>query len=174
MQKPIPPMSLIPQPGQLVHVRQRRSLVEDVTLPPIVGDATLVELAGVDDDTQGQPLQVLWEHELDAEILSGEAWTTLGQRGFDPPARFMTHAIRDLAPRFEHRLFLSATPHNGHSNSFSALLELLDPQRSCRGGAGAQGATGRGDGAPTQGGFTRGQGGGLLQKPGSSLGTIDF
>ena len=41
--------------------------------------------------------------------------------------------MRELAPRFEHRLFLSATPHNGHSNSFSALLELLDPQRFCRG-----------------------------------------
>ena len=38
--------------------------------------------------------------------------------------------IRDIAPRFEHRLFLSATPHNGHSNSFSALLEILDPQRT--------------------------------------------
>jgi SNF2 family DNA or RNA helicase len=38
----------------------------------------------------------------------------------------ITRAIRDLAPRFEHRLFLSATPHNGHSNSFSALLEILD------------------------------------------------
>lgn len=45
----------------------------------------------------------------------------------------ITKAIRDLAPRFEHRLFLSATPHNGHSNSFSALLELLDPQRFTRG-----------------------------------------
>jgi len=29
----------------------------------------------------------------------------------------------------EHRLFLTATPHNGHSNSFSALLEMLDQQR---------------------------------------------
>jgi superfamily II DNA or RNA helicase len=45
----------------------------------------------------------------------------------------LTRVIRDLAPRFEHRLFLSATPHNGHSNSFAALLELLDPQRFCRG-----------------------------------------
>ncbi len=45
----------------------------------------------------------------------------------------ITRAIRDLSPRFEHRLFLSATPHNGHSNSFSALLEILDPQRFCRG-----------------------------------------
>ncbi len=44
-----------------------------------------------------------------------------------------TKAIRDLARRFEHRLFLSATPHNGLSNSFSALMEILDPQRFCRG-----------------------------------------
>jgi hypothetical protein len=40
-----------------------------------------------------------------------------------------TRAIEALAPRFEHRLFLTATPHNGHSNSFSKLLEILDPQR---------------------------------------------
>ena len=45
----------------------------------------------------------------------------------------LTRAMRDLAGRFEHRLFLSATPHNGHSNSFSALLEILDPTRFCRG-----------------------------------------
>jgi SNF2 family DNA or RNA helicase len=44
-----------------------------------------------------------------------------------------TKAVRDLGERFEHRLFLSATPHNGHSNSFSALLEMLDPQRFTRG-----------------------------------------
>ncbi len=44
-----------------------------------------------------------------------------------------TRAIRDLSQRFEHRLFLSATPHNGHSNSFSTLLELLDPYRFTRG-----------------------------------------
>ena len=40
-----------------------------------------------------------------------------------------TRAIEALAPRFEHRLFLTATPHNGHSNSFTKLLEILDPQR---------------------------------------------
>ncbi len=44
-----------------------------------------------------------------------------------------TRAVRDLGNRFEHRLFLSATPHNGHSNSFSTLLELLDPYRFTRG-----------------------------------------
>jgi hypothetical protein len=45
----------------------------------------------------------------------------------------ITDVVRDIAPRFENRLFLSATPHNGHSNSFSALLEILDPQRFTRG-----------------------------------------
>lgn len=44
-----------------------------------------------------------------------------------------TRELRDLAGRFEHRLFLSATPHNGHPNSFATLLELLDPQRFTRG-----------------------------------------
>jgi superfamily II DNA or RNA helicase len=44
-----------------------------------------------------------------------------------------TGAIRELAPHCEHRLFLSATPHNGYSNSFAALLELLDPFRFARG-----------------------------------------
>lgn len=304
----------MPDAGAIVHVRQRLYLVEQVIAPPTVGEATLVRLSCVDDDAQGQPLDVLWEHELDAEIRNGENWQQMAERGFDPAQRFAaylntlrwncvtstdpkllqspfragikldpyqleplrkalrlprvnlfiaddvglgktieagliarelllrkkikeivvscppsmllqwqeelsarfglqfeildkeyvqrvrrergfsvnpwsthsrflishrllideaysaslrdwlgtfrpgtllildeahhaapaggqryaidsqtTHAVRSLAPRFEHRLFLSATPHNGHSNSFSALLEILDPQRFCRG-----------------------------------------
>ena len=311
------PMSIqpaIPNIGQIVGVRQRLYLVEG-TVPPVNGgDSTLLRLACVDDDAQGQVLDVLWERELDRKILSAEAWDAIAARGFDPPKKFVaylktlrwncvtstdpnllqspfragirldpyqleplrkalrlprvnlfiaddvglgktieaglvarellmrkkvteivvacppsmllqwqeelearfglqfaildrdyvqeirrergfginpwtthprflvshrllidesyraplldwlgnfrpgsllildeahhaapssgqryaidsriTHAIRELAPRFEHRLFLSATPHNGHSNSFSALLEILDPQRFCRG-----------------------------------------
>jgi SNF2 family DNA or RNA helicase len=304
----------VPNIGQIVAVRQRRYLVEQSVAPVKAGDSALVRLACVDDDAQGQPLEVLWENELDRQILSGEAWDSIATRGFDPPRKFaayfhtlrwncvtstdpnllqspfragirldayeleplrkalrlprvnlfiaddvglgktieagliarelllrkkvreivvacppsmllqwreelenrfglhfeildrdyvqevrqergfginpwtthprflvshrllidetyagslrdwlgtfhagsllildeahhaapssgqryaidshITRAIRDLAPRFEHRLFLSATPHNGHSNSFSALLEILDPQRFCRG-----------------------------------------
>jgi superfamily II DNA or RNA helicase len=44
-----------------------------------------------------------------------------------------TQAIRALAPHFEHKLFLTATPHNGYSESFTSLLELLDDQRFHRG-----------------------------------------
>ena len=303
-----------PEPGHIALVRQRRYLIESVTPPPAPDDATLVTLSCLDDDAQGQPLSVLWEHELDARVLQDDGWSAVADRGFDDPALFaaylrthswscvtatdpnlfqapfragirldayqleplrkalrlprvnlfiaddvglgktieagliarelllrrridrivvacppamldqwqdemearfglsfvildrawitrvrrergfsvnpwtthsrflvshrllideayaaglrdwlgefaphtllildeahnaapasgaryaidsqMTRAVRDIAPRFEHRLFLSATPHNGHSNSFSALLEILDPQRFCRG-----------------------------------------
>jgi superfamily II DNA or RNA helicase len=304
----------IPAPGQIARVRQRLYLVEQTIPAPAPGDSTLVKLSCVDDDAQGQRLEVLWEREIDPEIRTGEAWDAIAKRGFDPARIFaaylstlrwncvtatdprlfqspfragiqlnvyqleplrkalllprvnlfiaddvglgktiealligrellirkkvreivivcppsmlyqwqaeaenrfgltfkildkeyisqvrrergygvnpwgthtrflvsqrllidegytgplldwlgdfrsgtllildeahhaapssgqkyaidsqITRAVRELAPRFEHRLFLSATPHNGHSNSFSALLEILDPQRFCRG-----------------------------------------
>jgi superfamily II DNA or RNA helicase len=44
-----------------------------------------------------------------------------------------TKLLRALAPHFEHRLFLSATPHNGYQSSFAALLEIIDPHRFARG-----------------------------------------
>ncbi len=307
-------MTVAPQSGQIVRVRQRQYVVEEVTPPGAGDDSTLVRMSCLDDDAQGQPLAVLWEKEVDPEILTAEAWQSIASRGFDPPdlfsaylhtlqwncvtstdpnlfqspfragiridayqleplqkalrlprvnlfiaddvglgktieagliarelllrkkvqdivvacppsmllqwkeeleerfgmvfqildkdyiarvrqergygvnpwtthSRFLvshrllideaytatlrdwlgefrpgsllildeahhaapssgakyaidskiTKAVRELAGRFEHRLFLSATPHNGHSNSFSALLEILDPLRFCRG-----------------------------------------
>ena len=304
----------IPEPGQIAYVRQRRYLVEKVAEPSVADESTLVHLSCLDDDAQGEPLSVLWEHELDARVLEDDGWSLVAEKGFDDPALFaaylrtlswncvtatdsnlfqapfragiridayqleplrkalrlprvnlfiaddvglgktieagliarelllrrridrivvacppamleqwrdemetrfglifqildrsyvthmrrkrgfsvnpwtthsrflvshrllideayasglrdwlgafapqsllildeahnaapssgiryaidsqITRTIRDIAPRFEHRLFLSATPHNGHSNSFAALLEILDPQRFCRG-----------------------------------------
>lgn len=37
--------------------------------------------------------------------------------------------LRRISPQFEHRLFLTATPHNGHTAAFAGLLELLSPVR---------------------------------------------
>jgi SNF2 family DNA or RNA helicase len=302
----------LPASGDIVRVRTRIFVVEDVL--PSASGGPLVRMACLDDDAQGEPLEVVWDLELDTRILSAEAWNTLGEKGFDdarlfgsylhtlrwhcttatdprlfqapfragirvdayqleplrkalllprvnlfiaddvglgktieagliaselmlrrrvrdvvvaaPPSmlyqwkdeleqrfgltfeildrayiesvrrehgygvnpwttfpRFIvshrllideayaapmrawldnlrpgsllildeahhaapasgsryaidsrfTRSIRDIAGRFEHRLFLSATPHNGHSNSFSALLEILDPHRFTRG-----------------------------------------
>ena len=304
----------IPQPGSLVRVRSRQYLVEDLTPPPDAASRTLVRLSCVDDDSQGTSLDVLWESEVDAQILQAATWQDIARKGFDTPEKFsaylhtlrwntvtstnprlfqsplragiqvmayqleplrkalllprvnlfiaddvglgktieaglilrellmrqkvrsvvvacppsvilqwkdelenrfgltfvvfdrdyvlsrrqergygvnpwtthtrfiishallrdetysgelrdwlkdfspgsllildeahnaapasgaryaidsyFTRVIRDISQRFEHRLFLSATPHNGHSNSFAALLEILDPQRFCRG-----------------------------------------
>ena len=305
---------MIPEPASAVFVRQRRYLVDEVVAPPKAGDHHVVRLSCIDDDAQGQALEVIWEREIDGRILPPESWKHLAERGFDSPERFaayfntlqwncvtstdakllqspfragiqidpyqleplrkalqlprvnlfiaddvglgktieagliarelllrkkareiivacppsmllqwqeemdsrfglsfqildkdyvqkmrrqrgfgvnpwathsrflishrllidesyvapmrdwlggfragtllifdeahhaapasgrryaidsqITRQIRDLSRRFEHRLFLSATPHNGHSNSFSALLEILDPQRFIRG-----------------------------------------
>ena len=302
----------IPEPGQIVRVRSRAHLVESVEKAP--GYGTLVRVACLEDDAQGQQAEVVWELELGTEILGRDVWKRIGERGFDDPRHFaafintirwncvtatdpalfqapfragikidayqleplrkalrlprvnlfiaddtgvgktieagliatelllrrrvreiivacppsmipqwrdemesrfgltfevldrvyiermrqergygvnpwatyprllvshnllideayaaplrdwldnlrpgsllildeahhaapasgaryaidsrITRAVRDLAGRFEHRLFLSATPHNGHSNSFSALLEILDSQRFTRG-----------------------------------------
>lgn len=43
-----------------------------------------------------------------------------------------TRFVRLLAPHFQHKLFLTATPHDGYTESFTALLELLDDQRFAR------------------------------------------
>ncbi len=302
------------QAGQIVRVRSRQYLVDEVVPPPEHGHDTLVRLSCLADDAQGEALEVLWEREVDAKVLGATPWDVIAKRGFDDPTLFsaylhtlrwncvtstkadlfqapyragievkayqleplrralqmprvnlfiaddvglgktieaglilremlmrqkvrrvvvacppsvvlqwqaemeqrfgltfvvfdrelvarmrrergygvnpwkthtrfvishallrnedyastlrawlgtfcpgtllildeahnaapasgakyatdsqLTHVVRDLARRFEHRLFLSATPHNGHSNSFAALLEMLDPQRFCRG-----------------------------------------
>jgi superfamily II DNA or RNA helicase len=55
-----------------------------------------------------------------------------GGRGYAVDS-LRTQATRALAERCEHRLFLSATPHNGHTESFTALLEMIDNRRFSRG-----------------------------------------
>ena len=80
-----------PELGQIVAVRQRLYLVEQSVPPVNPGDSTLIQLSCVDDDAQGQPLEVLWERELDGQVITGEAWDSIASRGFDPPQRFAAY-----------------------------------------------------------------------------------
>jgi SNF2 family DNA or RNA helicase len=89
----------------------------------MVDETYIGGLRDVLDDFRAQALLILDEAHH-AAPASGSRYAIDSQ---------FTRAVRGLASRFEHRLFLSATPHNGHSNSFSSLLEILDPQRFTRG-----------------------------------------
>lgn len=99
MPEPTPGQSLPEHPpdvGDLVQVRSRRWLVEEVVSPPAVGQSALVRLACADDDAQGQALDVFWDYELDRQILQEESWQELGSRGFDEPRHFAAflHTLR--------------------------------------------------------------------------------
>jgi superfamily II DNA or RNA helicase len=85
-----------PAPGDLVLVRSRRWLVEEVVEPTVRGQSTLVRLACADDDAQGQTLDVFWDYEIDRRILEEESWEDLAAKGFDPPRRFAAflHTLR--------------------------------------------------------------------------------
>ena len=87
MTDPSPP----PAPGQIARVRQRLYLVEQAISSRASRDSTLVRLSCLDDDNQGQPLEVLWERELDPEILTAEAWDQIAHRGFDQPRLFAAY-----------------------------------------------------------------------------------
>jgi hypothetical protein len=85
-----------PQVGDLVQVRSRRWLVEEVVRPSNHNETPIVRLACADDDAQGQMLEVFWDCELDRRILKGEGWQNLGAKGFDAPRRFAAflHTLR--------------------------------------------------------------------------------
>jgi ERCC4-related helicase len=84
------PTDILPAPGQIVRVRTRRHLVDAVIPSEPHGD-TLVSLSCIDDDAQGDSLRVLWEKEVDAEVLRDEGWSRIGDRGFDAPGLFSAY-----------------------------------------------------------------------------------
>ena len=83
----------LPEVGELVQVRSRRWLVEDVAGD---GDGAVVHLACADDDNQGARLEVFWEFEPDRRILRTEDWKKLAGKGFDAPSTFAAflHTLR--------------------------------------------------------------------------------
>jgi superfamily II DNA or RNA helicase len=85
-----------PESDELVQVRSRRWLVEEVIEPQTPGQTSLVRLACADDDAQGETIDVLWDYELDRRILEEEGWQDLASKGFDPPRQFAAflHTMR--------------------------------------------------------------------------------
>lgn len=55
-----------------------------------------------------------------------------GRRGYAVDSQ-QTQAVRRLSEHSQHRVLLSATPHNGYSESWQALLEIVDPRQFERG-----------------------------------------
>ncbi len=115
-----------PEVGELVQVRSRRWLVEDV-VEPLLGQTSLVRLACAEDDAQGEPLEVFWGYELDRRILVEEGWRDLAAKGFDAPRQFgaYLHTLRWSC--------VTATDPNLFQSPFRAGIKLdayqLEPLR---------------------------------------------
>lgn len=81
-----------PQIGDVVRVRTRTYLVEGVEPGPT---GNLIRLACLDDDAQGQALEIIWELELDREIHNHEeVWKQIGDKGFDSARLFGAYVHR--------------------------------------------------------------------------------
>ncbi len=106
-------MSIAPNPGDIVHVRTRHYVVEGASGGP---HGTVVDLACMDDDAQGSRLSAIWELELDAEIITRQAWESIGFKGFDPRESFAAffntlrwHCVTATDPRILQSPFRAGT-----------------------------------------------------------------
>lgn len=88
----------------------------------------------VDADNSGQSkaFDILIVDEAHHVAPASPRTGSTGKRGYALDTQ-RTNAVRELARRCENRLFLTATPHNGYTESFTALLEMVDNRRFARG-----------------------------------------
>ena len=133
---PTPQTIAVPRAGMLATVRNRRGVVAAVE--PFDGETGRLHLVYLEykDDRAPSEERILWEIEPDRHLLEPMPWDLLmvDECHNLMPSPFgedseLCRMLRLVAPQFEHRLFLSATPHNGHTRSFTGLLEMLDPVR---------------------------------------------
>ena len=116
----------------VVALRRSRGFLAN---PWLAGSRFLISHSLLTDETYVAGLrQALGEFRPRSLLILDEAHHAAPSSGarYAVDSQF-TRSMDELAGRFEHRLFLSATPHNGHPNSFSRLLAMLDPQRFTRG-----------------------------------------
>jgi hypothetical protein len=83
-----------PAAGDVILLRHRQWLVEEIFPPPDRNQLTLIKAVCLDDDNQGQTIEVLWEMELGAKVI-GPHEGGLGT-GIDEPRLFAAylHAIK--------------------------------------------------------------------------------
>src|SRR4051812_32705081 len=78
----------VPTSGDFVEVRTRRWLVESVS----GGEALIrTRLACIDDDAQGETLEVLWGDEVDASVISDSHFSVFENPGTDDPEVFSAY-----------------------------------------------------------------------------------
>jgi hypothetical protein len=74
------------EPGSFVQVRERQWIVETSDLDDEM--LNTVRLSCISDDAQGEPLEVLWDAEINARLLDGDVWSCLANGGTDDTAVF--------------------------------------------------------------------------------------
>lgn len=79
------------------------------------------------------PPHITYPRKFDILIIDEAHNVSPSGSGYYAVDSHRTQTISAISPHFEHRLFLSATPHNGYQESFTSLLALLDNQRFARG-----------------------------------------
>jgi hypothetical protein len=83
------------RPARSSASARARYLVEAVQPAPRPEDQTLVRLSCLEDDAEGEELEVLWEKEVDAQRFNEADWTKLAQGQLRRPAplrRLLPHA----------------------------------------------------------------------------------
>jgi superfamily II DNA or RNA helicase len=93
-------------------------------MPDVLGQFLQASGAGPDAEADGQPVLAHAPWDL---LIVDESHHFAPQGGNRASQR--TRMLREIRFLFEHRIFASATPHNGKTVCFTGLLELLDPIR---------------------------------------------
>src|SRR5579864_6962828 len=78
----------VPAAGDFVEVRTRRWLVEGVAGTDL---GLRARLACIDDDAQGETLEVLWRDELDAAVVADSHSSVFENPGTDDPEVFSAY-----------------------------------------------------------------------------------
>ncbi|MBL8842700.1 MAG: hypothetical protein JNL90_14365 [Planctomycetes bacterium] len=83
-------MSDLPPPGRTVFVRRHRWLIECVEPPASRDESSFVSLACLDDDAQGQRINLLCAKEFDTEVEQDAGWERTGRQEIDEARMFAT------------------------------------------------------------------------------------